>query len=164
MAAFQRSRDAAISRLVRGVSALLEAAGVTVVSGTARFVGRTRVCVEIGEESVRYFDFKDVVIATGSRAAVLTAMPFDGDRVVEPARALEWNQVPSSLLVVGDDYIALEIAVAYARLGSAVKLSAPGATPSDRINDWMVRLCTLASRELGRTIRFAINEDRKSVV
>ena len=126
MAAFQRSRAAAISTLVKGVSTLLEAAGVTVVAGTARFVGRTRVCVEIGEESVRYFDFKDVVIATGSRAAVLAAMPFDGERVVEPSRALEWNQVPSSLLVVGDDYIALEIAVAYARLGSAVKLSAPG--------------------------------------
>lgn len=126
MAAFQRSRAAAVSTLVKGVSTLLEAAGVTVVAGTARFVGRTRVCVEIGEESVRYFDFKDVVIATGSRAAVLAALPFDGERVVEPSRALEWNQVPSSLLVVGDDYIALEIAVAYARLGSAVKLSAPG--------------------------------------
>jgi dihydrolipoamide dehydrogenase len=126
MAAFQKSRAAAVSTLVKGVSTLLEAAGVTVVAGTARFVGRTRVCVEIGEESVRYFDFKDVVIATGSRAAVLAAMPFDGERVVEPSRALEWNQLPSSLLVVGDDYIALEIAVAYARLGSAVKLSAPG--------------------------------------
>jgi dihydrolipoamide dehydrogenase len=34
--------------------------------------------------------------------------------------------VPSSLVVVGDDYIALEIAVAYARLGSAVTLSVPG--------------------------------------
>jgi dihydrolipoamide dehydrogenase len=126
MAAFQKSRAAAVSTLVKGVSALLEAAGVKVVAGTARFVGRTRVCVEIGEESVRYFDFKDVVIATGSRAAGLDTLPFDGDRVVEPSRALEWNQVPSSLAVVGDDYIALEIAVAYARLGSAVKLSAPG--------------------------------------
>ena len=126
MAAFQKSRVAAVSILVKGVSTLLEAAGVKVVAGTARFVGRTRVCIEIGEESVRYFDFKDVVIATGSRAAGLTALPFDGERVVEPSRALEWNQVPSSLVVVGDDYIALEIAVAYARLGSAVKLSVPG--------------------------------------
>jgi dihydrolipoamide dehydrogenase len=126
MAAFQKSRAAAVSTLVKGVGALLEAAGVNVVMGTARFVGRTRVCVEIGEESVRYFDFKDVVIATGSRAAGLDTLPFDGERVVEPGFALRWNQVPSSLVVVGDDYIALEIAVAYARLGSAVTLSVPG--------------------------------------
>jgi dihydrolipoamide dehydrogenase len=126
MAAFQKSRAAAVGTLVKGVSALLEAAGVKVVSGKARFVGRTRVCVEIGEESVRYFDFKDVVIATGSRASGLETLPFGGERVVEPSRALEWSEVPSSLLVGGDDYIALEVAVAYARLGSKVTLAAPG--------------------------------------
>ena len=123
MAAFQKSRVAAVGTLVKGVTTLLDAAGVKVVAGTARFVGHTRVCVEIGEESVRYFDFKDVVIATGSKAVSLETMPFDGDRVVEPSRALEWNEVPAELLVVGSDYIALEIAVAYARLGSRVTLA-----------------------------------------
>lgn len=126
MAAFQKSRAAAVAMLVKGVSSLLEAAGVKVISGNARFVGRTRVCVEIGEESVRYFDFKDVVIATGSRAVPVRVLPFEGARVVEPSRALEWESTPASLLVVGDDYIALEIAVAYARLGSRVTLAAPG--------------------------------------
>lgn len=126
MAAFQKSRAAAVGTLVKGVTSLLESAGVKVIAGSARFVGRTRVCVEIGEESVRYFDFKDVVIATGSRASGLEALPLDGERVVEPTRALEWTAVPASLLVTGDDYIALEIAVAYARLGSRVTLSTPG--------------------------------------
>jgi dihydrolipoamide dehydrogenase len=126
MVAFQTSRAAAVGMLVKGVSSLLEAVGVKVISGSARFVGRTRVCVEIGEESVRYFDFKDVVIATGSRAAGLEGLPFDGERVVEPSRALEWGAVPASLLIAGDDYIALEIAIAYARLGSRVTLATSG--------------------------------------
>ena len=126
MRAFQKSRAAAVGTLVKGVSSLLDAAGVRVISGSARFVGRTRVCVELGEESVRYFDFKDVVIATGSRAVALDGLPFSGESVVEPSRALEWDEVPTSLLVAGDDYIALEIAVAYARLGSQVTLAAPG--------------------------------------
>jgi dihydrolipoamide dehydrogenase len=126
MAAFQKARATAVGTLVKGVSSLLEAAGVKVVNGKARFVGRTRVCVEIGEESVRYFDFKDVVIATGARANGLDGLQFDRERVVEPSRALEWTEVPSSLLVAGDDYIALELAVAYARLGSKVTLAGPG--------------------------------------
>ena len=128
MAAFQKSRASAISTLVKGVSSLLEAAGVNVVAGSARFVGRTRVCVEIGEERVRYFDFKDVVIATGSQPNVMPGLAFDGERVVEPGRALEWDVLPNSLLVAGDDYIALEIAVAYARLGSSVTLATSGAS------------------------------------
>ena len=124
LAAFQQSREAAVNGLVKGVSSLLEAAGVKVVPGLARFVGRTRVCVQVAEESVRYFDFKDVVIATGSEVKAVSGLPLDGKRIVEPSRALEWSEVPSALLVVGEDYIALEIAVAYARLGSKVKLAA----------------------------------------
>ena len=119
MAAFQKSRAAAIGVLVKGVTSLLEAAGVTVVRGTARFVGRTRVCVEVGEESVRYFDFKDVVIAAGTRK-------IEVEGAVDPSSALEWDFLPSTLEVIGDDYIALELAVAYARLGSRVTLSMPG--------------------------------------
>jgi dihydrolipoyl dehydrogenase len=129
MHAFQERRGAAVDTLVRGVRFLLDKAAVKVIEGNAWFVGRTRVCVQTGDESVRYFDFKDVVIATGSRPVELAGLPFDGARVVEPSRALEWDSVPESMLVAGDDYIALELAVAYARLGSRVTL----ATASDRL-------------------------------
>jgi dihydrolipoamide dehydrogenase len=124
--AFHRQRGASINTLVKGVEQLLKAAGVVVVKGEARFVGRTRVCVQVGEESVRYFDFKDVVIATGSEPIALTELPFSGDRVVTPSRALDWDRLPSSLLVVGNDYVGLEIAVAYSRLGSQVTMAVPG--------------------------------------
>jgi dihydrolipoamide dehydrogenase len=124
--AFHRQRAESINTLVKGVEQLLKAAGVVVVKGEARFVGRTRVCVQVAEESVRYFDFKDVVIATGSEPISLSEIPFSGDRVVTPSRALEWDRLPASLLVVGDDYVGLEIAVAYSRLGSQVTMAVPG--------------------------------------
>jgi dihydrolipoamide dehydrogenase len=129
MHAFQERRGAAVDTLVRGVQSLLDRAAVKVIAGNAWFVGRTRVCVQTGEESVRYFDFKDVVIATGSRPIELAALLFDGSRVVDPSRSLEWDSIPASLLVAGDDYIALELAVAFARLGSRVTL----ATAAERL-------------------------------
>ena len=122
-AAFQRARQAAVDALVGGVELLLKSAKVAVVAGEARFVGRTRVCVQTGEDAVRFFDFKDVVIATGSDPVAWAGAPFDGERVVEASRALEWDRVPESLLVVGGDYIAVELAVAWARLGSRVTLA-----------------------------------------
>lgn len=127
--AFQQMRAAAIETLVQGVAGLLQSAGVTTVSGSAWFVGRTRVCVEVGEESVRYFDFKDMVIATGSCPTGDESLPVDNERIFEATAALEWEKVPASLLVAGDDYIAVELAVAFARLGSRVTL----APPSDRV-------------------------------
>jgi dihydrolipoyl dehydrogenase len=125
MAAFQKTRAAAVAALVGGVESLLKAAKVDVIHGEARFVGRTRVCVQTGDESVRYFDFKDVVIATGSEPIPWAGAPFDGERVLDASRALELDRVPASMLVVGDDYIAVELAVAWARLGSRVTLAAP---------------------------------------
>ena len=126
LAAFHRHRRESIDTLVHGVQHLLKSAGVTVVFGEARFVGRTRVCVQVGEEAVRFFDFKDVVVASGAEPVPMPSLPFDGERVVEPSRALEWAELPPSLLVVGSDYVALEIAVAYSRLGSRVTLAVPG--------------------------------------
>ncbi|MGH7764352.1 MAG: dihydrolipoyl dehydrogenase family protein [Candidatus Dormibacteraceae bacterium] len=136
MEAFQKSRAAAIATLVKGVASLLEAAGVSVVRGTARFVGRTRVCVEIGQESVRYFDFKDVVIATGTRKIAVRG-------AVDATTALEWTALPVSLDVFGDDYVALELAVAYARLGSRVTITAAGDT---LLPDFDPDLCAAALR------------------
>jgi dihydrolipoamide dehydrogenase len=129
LCAFQKSRAGAIDVLVRGVAGLLSGAGVAVIEGSGWFVGQTRVCVATGQESVRYFDFKDVVIATGSCADPMPGLPFDGPRIVEPSRALEWESAPATLLVAGDDYISLELAIAYARLGSRVTI----ATSSDRL-------------------------------
>src|SRR5439155_433210 len=126
LGAFQIRRSAAIDGLVKGVAGLLAAAGVNVVQGNAWFVGRTRVCVATGEESVRYLDFKDVVIATGSCAVPMPGLPFDAERVVEPSRALEWTSGPRTLLVAGDDYVSLELGVAFARLGSRVVIATRG--------------------------------------
>jgi dihydrolipoamide dehydrogenase len=140
---FQKSRVAAIDKLVSGVGGLLKSAGVTVVEGNAWFVGRTRVCVQVAEETVRYFDFKDVVIATGSCAVPADGLAFDGERIFEPAAALEWDTAPSSLGVAGDDYIAVELAVAFARLGTRVTL----ATQSERLlPDFDPELSAVAER------------------
>jgi dihydrolipoamide dehydrogenase len=125
MAAFQKSRAAAVATLVGGVESLLKSAKVDVIKGEARFVGRTRVCVQTGDESVRFFDFKDVVIATGSDPIPWAVAPFDGERVIDASRALELDRVPDTMLVIGDDYIAVELAVAWARLGSRVTLATP---------------------------------------
>ena len=155
LAAFQKSRASAIDKLVGGVAGLLKSAGVSVVEGSAWFVGRTRVCVQVGEENVRYFDFKDAVIATGSRMAAVDGLPIDGTSVVEPAAALEWSEAPDTLAVAGDDYVAVELAVAFARLGSHVRL----VTSSERLlPDFDPELSTAAergARAVGVDVRLA---------
>jgi dihydrolipoamide dehydrogenase len=122
LAAFQRWKGKIVGQLARGVATLLNAAGVSVVAGSGRFVARGRIGVEAEGQPISYFDCKDVVIATGARPVPLDGVPFDGDRVVSAGDALSWTDIPPSLVVAGGGYIGLELAVVFARLGAAVSL------------------------------------------
>ena len=157
LADFQESRAAAIDKLVGGVSGLLKAAGVAIVQGSAWFVGQTRVCVEVGEESVRYFDFKDVVIATGSLAVPMDGHRFDAQRVVEPREALAWTTVPDTLAIVGDDYIAVELAVAFARLGSRVTLATAAGRLLPDLDPDLSAAADRGARSVGVEVALAAN-------
>jgi dihydrolipoamide dehydrogenase len=111
-------KDGIIGRLNNGVSGLLEKAGVKVVEGWARFRdGKTvEVETEIGQQIIRA---EQVVIATGSSAVELPALPF-GDKVISSTGALALTEVPGRLVVVGAGYIGLELGTAFAKLGAAV--------------------------------------------
>jgi dihydrolipoamide dehydrogenase len=111
--------DRVVASLTGGVTALLERAGVTVIVGTARFTRPNRVAVE-HDGSVDHLEFTDAVVATGSRPVDLPDLPFDGDRVVGSAGLLFADSLPDRLVLVGGGYVGVELACAFAKLGSHV--------------------------------------------
>ena len=110
-----------VEKLMRGVSSLLDAAGVTLVPGTARFSKPGRVAVVEGE-SVRHFEFREAIVATGSRPLELSILPFSDARVLDSTAALALREVPERMVVVGGGYIGVELGTAFAKLGSEVTL------------------------------------------
>jgi dihydrolipoamide dehydrogenase len=111
-------KDGVVGRLSGGVSGLLKKTRVKIVAGWARFLdGKTvEVETEIGIQVVRA---EHVVIATGSHAVELPALPFGGP-VISSTEALSLKAVPRSLTVVGGGYIGLELGTAFAKMGAAV--------------------------------------------
>ena len=112
--------DGVVSRLSRGVTALVKRAGVTTVRGEARFRDGKTVVVHTadGEQRIRA---ENIVIATGSEPIALPSLPFGGD-VISSAEALALREIPRRLVVVGAGYIGLEIGTAYAKLGAEVTI------------------------------------------
>jgi dihydrolipoamide dehydrogenase len=113
-------KDGIVGRLNSGVLGLLKKAGVKVVDGWVRFRdGKTvEVDTETGQQIIRA---EQVVIATGSSAVELPALPF-GDNVISSTGALALTEVPGRLAVVGAGYIGLELGTAFAKLGAAVTI------------------------------------------
>jgi len=72
-----------------------------------------------GEESL---SFDRIILATGSRPAVIPAFNIGSARVWDSTAALNLGETPGSLLVIGGGYIGLELGQVYAALGSQVTL------------------------------------------
>ena len=111
-------KDSVITKLSTGVDGLLKRRGVEVLRGRARFDSNRSLSVEGG--SVSGVDFRQAVIATGSRAISLPAA--DGLPVWSSTEALQIPSIPGRLLVVGGGYIGLELGLVYAGLGSEVSV------------------------------------------
>src|SRR5262249_7424817 len=75
--------------------------------------------------------FDRIVIATGSRPAIIPSMRLETPRMMDSTGALDLPDAPSSLLVVGGGYIGLELGSVYAVLGARVTVveMLPGLLP-----------------------------------
>ena len=95
----------------------LESLGVNLVFGAARFVTRDR--VEVGGESHTARRF---VIATGSRPRLPSIPGFDRVSYLTNENLFQLKSLPLKLLILGGGPIGVEMAQAFARLGSEVTL------------------------------------------
>jgi dihydrolipoamide dehydrogenase len=82
----------------------------------ARFENSTTLALEDGAK----IHFKKCILATGSSPARLPLFDVKNPRVQDSTIALELQETPASLLVVGGGYIGLEMGTVYAALGSKV--------------------------------------------
>lgn len=111
-------KDGVIRKLTGGVRSLLKGRKVEYVTGRAEFESSKIVRVE-GDEHTR-FKFRRCIVATGSRARALPESVVPRDLYWDAAQALEIEQIPKRLLIVGGGYIGLEIGQVYAALGSEI--------------------------------------------
>jgi dihydrolipoamide dehydrogenase len=90
--------------------------GVTFLSGRGSFTDPQTIQVEGGATVT----FKNAIVATGSTPAKLPSLSLNSPRVLDSTSALNLDNVPATLLVVGGGYIGLEMGTVYAALGSKV--------------------------------------------
>jgi len=124
-------KEAVVNKLTGGLGQLSKQRKVTYIRGDASFESSNSVRVkkQAGGEDVLSFD--RIIIATGSRPAVIPTLKLDTPRMLDSTSALDLADVPGTLLVVGGGYIGLELGTVYAALGSKVSMveMTPGLLP-----------------------------------
>jgi dihydrolipoamide dehydrogenase len=115
-AGVQARREKVVQTLTSGVGMLFEKNGIEVLEGDASLSAEGHVL--LGGES---YSAESVILATGSVPRPVPGVQFGG-RIIATEQAWALSELPARLAVVGAGASGAEIASAYARLGSEVRL------------------------------------------
>jgi dihydrolipoamide dehydrogenase len=112
-------KDGILEKLGQGIKGLAQKRGVQVIHGRGHFEDSQTLRVETseGQKFVRY---EKAIIAVGSKPAMPSAFDLGNKRIMTSTEALEIQDIPRDLLVVGGGYIGMELGTVYAALGSNV--------------------------------------------
>lgn len=127
-------KNGIVAKLTSGLAALAKQRNVTVVTGVGRFVSPHAIEV-VHDGATHRIAFAHAIIAAGSEPIYPPFAPRTDRRVLDSTAALDVEDVPQRLLVIGGGIIGLEMATVYHALGSKVTVVEltdqiiPGADP-----------------------------------
>jgi dihydrolipoamide dehydrogenase len=114
-------KDNTVGQLVKGVDFLFNKNGVDGIHGKATIVGQNTIEVD-GEDETQTIEAENILIATGSKPAELPGVEFDDEYIVDSTGALDFQDVPDKMVVVGGGYIGVEMGSVWSRLGAEVEV------------------------------------------
>ncbi|MFT6146689.1 MAG: dihydrolipoamide dehydrogenase [Myxococcota bacterium] len=119
--ALQAFKNRVVKRLTGGVSTLLKGNKVEQAFGTATVTGPNTVEID-SEEGKKTFTAEHIVIATGSSPIQIPGFEFADERILDSTGALELDEIPKRMVVIGGGYIGLEMGGMFSKLGTEVTI------------------------------------------
>jgi len=116
-------KDQVVSKLTSGLAGMAKKRNVEFIHGVAEFSGSNGIVVRSSDEgsaSKKNVSFEHAIIAVGSQSLELSGLPWGDPRLMDSTNALNLEDIPDQLLVIGGGIIGLEMACVYQALGSEI--------------------------------------------
>ena len=119
----QAKKEEVIGNLVSGVTGLMKANKIKVISGTASFASTNKLLVTKPDGSSETMDFDKIIIASGSLPTMPPIPGIEDNQVcVSSTGALSLDAIPERMLVIGGGVIGIELATVYNTFGTQVTI------------------------------------------
>lgn len=139
-------KNKVVAETVKGVEFLMKKNKIDVYHGHGSFVDKNTVSIAKEDGSKEEITSDKIIIATGSKPIMPAAFNYDKERVITSTEALNIEEVPKNMVLVGGGVIGLELGSVFARLGTNVEV----VEFMDRIIPTMDKDC---SKELMRALK-----------
>lgn len=108
-------KNEVVKKNVGGIDFLMKKNKITRLEGHGKIVNATT--VDVAGQS---YTAKNILIATGSKPNDLKGVSFDNQRIISSTEALELQEIPKEMVVIGAGVIGVEMGSVWARLGTKV--------------------------------------------
>lgn len=111
-----------IAQNTAGITFLFKKNKIDSFEGVGSFVDKNTIKIEKEGKDAQEIKGKNIIIATGSKPTALPFLPIDKKRIITSTEALQLQEIPKHLIVIGGGVIGLELGSVYARLGAKVSV------------------------------------------
>lgn len=116
-------KDDVVTKLTSGLGQLSRQRKIEYIKGIAKFIDSKSIEVTKENNEKEILNFENVIIATGSQPTKIPSLSIDSSRVLDSTSALNIEDIPKSMLVIGGGYIGLELSTVYANLGTKITIA-----------------------------------------
>eukprot|EP00558_Chaetoceros_sp_UNC1202_P008515 CAMPEP_0197240642 /NCGR_PEP_ID=MMETSP1429-20130617/6869_1 /TAXON_ID=49237 /ORGANISM="Chaetoceros sp., Strain UNC1202" /LENGTH=500 /DNA_ID=CAMNT_0042700319 /DNA_START=86 /DNA_END=1588 /DNA_ORIENTATION=+ len=143
------SKAKTVQGLTGGIEHLLKKHKVDYFKGKGVLGGLNEVKVDLNDGGSQVLSTKNVVIATGSEVTPLPPVPVDNEagKIVDSTGALDIQEIPENMAVIGGGVIGLEMGSVWSRLGTKVT-----------VIEFMDRLCPSMDIELTKKFQTTLKK------
>ncbi|AKL97660.1 dihydrolipoyl dehydrogenase family protein [Endomicrobium proavitum] len=116
-------KDKTIANLRKGMELILSSYGIDIIKGSATF--KSKDALEVLDENNKTDEVRaeKIIIASGSKPAVIKGFAFDGKKIISSTDVLNLKELPKTILIVGGGAIGVEMAAIFAGFGSQVTIA-----------------------------------------
>lgn len=133
-----------------GINYLMKKNNIAVFNGVGSFDSKTVINITDSNGKKQQIESSKTIIATGSKPSSLPGITIDKKRIITSTEALELQEIPKHLIVIGGGVIGLELGSVYARLGAKVS-----------VVEFMDRLIPTMDAALGKELQRVMKKDLK---